>query len=278
MREIFLALIIANLIFYQNFVTAARADNPTCAMMKFTDDTRFDSIGSAGNLSERVMKKLFASKRFNFKESEFIDEDLELRLYDEKVDELTKFDAAINSGNYNDLFEGDGFKENKAQTISTAQVGQIITPEVTSEIGKKHNAEYLIQGTIINIGAGSWLSEDLDFIAGSMSNLAQMASSNISGLMGTPLSALGDVGNFSVTVKGIGVQCDIRLIKAETGEVVWSKRVVGRGESQIISVGLVTFGHSNMSNALYDKALDKAADKIVAALIADLDSNSLFLK
>ena len=105
-----------------------------------------------------------------------------------------------------------------------------------------------------------------------------MASSQASGLLGGTLSALGDVGNIAITIQGIGVQCDIRLIKAETGEVVWSKRVLGIGESKLISVGLFTFGHSNLSSALYAKAMEKAANKIVGALIADMDSKILFLK
>ena len=274
----FFVILAAILFSLPNFVNAARSDNPTCVLMKFTDDTRYDSVNSAEKLSALVFEKLFASKKFNLRETEPIKEDIEARLYDEKVDELTKFDAAINSNNYNALFEGNGFKENKAQTIATAQVGQIVTPEITSEIGKNHDAEYLIQGTIINLGTGSWLSEDLNFISGALSNVAQMASSQAAGLLGNTLSALGDVGNVAVTVKGIGVQCDIRLIKAETGEVVWSKRVIGIGESKLISVGLVTFGHENLSSALYTKAMEKAADKIVSALITDLDSHKLFLK
>lgn len=278
MRKFFLILTATILFSLPNFVNAARSDNPTCVLMTFTDDTRYDAINSAGELSDRVMLKLIESKKFNLKEFEPLKEDLEARLYDEKVDELTKFDSAIESGNYNELFEGNGFKESKAQTIATAQVGQFVTPEITSEIGKNHGAEYLIQGTIINLGTGSWLSEDLAFISGALSNAASIASSQAANLLGNTLSAFGDVGNVSVTVKGIGVQCDIRLIKAETGEVVWSKRVIGIGESQLISVGLVTFGHSNLSSRLYTKAMDKAADKIVSELISDLDSHKLFLK
>lgn len=277
MWKIFL-VIVAVIFSFPNFVNAARSDNPTCVLMKFTDDTRYDSINSAKALSDLVMLKMIESKRFNLKEFEPLNENLEARLYDEKVDELTKFDAAIGTGNYNALFEGTGFKENKAQTIATAQVGQIVTPEITADIGKNHGAEYLIQGTIINLGTGSWLAEDLDFISGAISNVAQMASSQAAGLLGNTLSALGDVGNIAITIQGIGVQCDIRLIKAETGEVVWSKRVLGIGESKLISVGLFTFGHSNFSSALYTKALERAANKIVAALIVDMDSNALFLK
>ena len=164
----FLVLLIITIIFSTSVASAAKSDNPTCVLMKFTDDTRYDAINSADRLSDLVLEKMIASKKFNLKEFEPIDENLERRLYDEKVDELTKFDAAISSGDYNDFFEGDGFQENKAQSIATANVGQIVTPEITAEIGKNHGAEYLVQGTIINLGTGAWMNEDLEIISGAV--------------------------------------------------------------------------------------------------------------
>lgn len=293
MKNFLLALLASTLFITPNFANAESTEQdykPTCVLMKFTDDTRFDEIHSAEQLSDLVMIKLVNSKRFNLneKETEWLDEEgnkhqwinqnMEERLYNEKINELEIFNAALEKSNYDKVFEGEWFEEDRAQTIATAQVGQIIDPKITSEIGKNNNAEYLIQGTIINLGTGSWLADDLDFISGTVSNLAQMASSQASGLLGNGLGALSYVGNVSVTIKGIGVQCDLRVIKAETGEVVWSKRVKGVGQSRLINTGFLNFGHSNMSDALYTKALDKAADKIVAALIDDLDSGKLFLK
>ena len=275
----FLVLLIITIIFSTSVASAAKSDNPTCVLMKFTDDTRYDAINSADRLSDLVLEKMIASKKFNLKEFEPIDENLERRLYDEKVDELTKFDAAISSGDYNDFFEGDGFQENKAQSIATANVGQIVTPEITAEIGKNHGAEYLVQGTIINLGTGAWMNEDLEIISGAVAGIAaayaSYASNIISGGLG---DVMGGIGGVNVTIKGIGVQCDIRIIKASTGEVVWSKRVLGIGESQMISVGLVSFGHSNLSDALYSKAINKAADKIVNTLLEDMKTDSLFRK
>ena len=275
----FLVLLIITIIFSTSVASAAKSDNPTCVLMKFTDDTRYDAINSADRLSDLVLEKMIASKKFNLKEFEPIDENLERRLYDEKVDELTKFDAAISSGDYNDFFEGDGFQENKAQSIATANVGQIVTPEITAEIGKNHGAEYLVQGTIINLGTGAWMNEDLEIISGAVAGFAaayaSYASNIISGGLG---DVMGGIGGVNVTIKGIGVQCDVRIIKASTGEVVWSKRVLGIGESQMISVGLVSFGHSNLSDALYSKAINKAADKIVNTLLEDIKTDSLFRK
>ena len=279
----FLAALLAGILFTTpNFANAKKAESdenkPTCVLMKFTDDTRYDSLDSAEILSEKVILRLVNSHKFKFYEKENeqpVNVDLEERLYDSKIEELEKFNDALQSNDYNDFFKG--VDEKFAQTIATAQIGQFINEEITRGIGKDNNAKYLIQGTIINIGTGNWLSEDLDFISGAVSNLAQMASSQAGGL-GNGLGVLSYVGNVSVTMHGIGVQCDLRIIEAETGKIIWSKRVTGVGESKLINTSFFRFGHSNISNALYEKALDKAADKIVAALIADLDANKLFPK
>ena len=57
-------------------------------------------------------------------------------------------------GDYNAMFEGPGFSEDKAQSIATASLGQKLSPGITNQIGQMHGAEYLIQGTIINLGDG----------------------------------------------------------------------------------------------------------------------------
>ena len=290
----FLAALLAGILFTApNFANAETDESdenkPKCILMKFTNDTRYggEKWDPAAQLSDKVMLRLVNSHKFNIdeKENEWFDEeskkhqyvnaDLEERLYDEKIKEREEFDDALQSNNYDNFFEG--VNEKFAQTIATAQLEQFINSDITSGIGKDNNAKYLIHGTIINLGTGNWLSEDLDFISGAVSNLAQMASSTGGGL-GNELGALSYVGNVSVTMHGIGVQCDLRVIKAETGEIIWSKRVTGVGESRLINTSFFRFGHANISNALYDKALDKAADKIVAALIADLDSEILKLK
>ena len=281
MKKIF-AMVIAAIFFSinaANVANAARADNPSCALMKFTNDTRYDKIGAADLLSGFVLEKMANSKKFNFRGAEVIDEGLEQKLYDEKIGAFTKFNEAISSDDYTEFFEGDGFQETKAQSIATAYVGQIITPELTSEVGKIYGAEYLVQGTIVNLGTGTWMNEDLEIISGAVTGLAVAAASYASNALSGGLSGLmGDVGGVSVTVQGIGVQCDVRLIKAATGEVVWSKRVLGLGESKMVNIGLVSFGHANLSSTLYTKAMERAAEKIVASMIEDMENGKLFLK
>lgn len=59
--------------------------NPSCVLMRFTDDTRYDRVESAATLSDLVMEKLLNSGKFNFKETRVIDKNLEKLLYDEKA-------------------------------------------------------------------------------------------------------------------------------------------------------------------------------------------------
>ena len=252
------------------------AANPTCILMKFTDDTRFDKIESAASLSDLVMEKLLMSGKFNLKETKVIDARLEALLYDEKTRELQGVQRAMRYGDYNAMFEGPGFSEDKAQSIATASLGQKISPGITNQIGQMHGAEYLIQGTIINLGVGDWWDDKAAAVAyavGQASGL--MASAGGSAMAATPLGLLGSL---SIKRTGIGVQSDLRIIKASTGEVVWTKRVVGIGDQKQFGIGFIKVGSDELNANLYSKAMDKAAQNIVDALVKDLDAQKLFLK
>lgn len=275
MRKNFLTLltIFLAVIFFMPQVQAS----PTFVMLKFSDDTRFDALNGTPDdpglqLSERILKALVQKGNFDFQLLEPLTEDIEEQLYDEKVGEHEKFTAAVKSGNYNEFFEGGNFDEHKAQSIAAAQVGQFVSPEITSKIGREHGAEYLIHGTIINLGTGNWLNENLEFISSAVTQYLSVAAEYGSNVLGF----LGNFGTIDIQTKGIGVQCDVRVIKAQTGEVVWSKRVTGVAEQQLIGVGIVVFGHTNLSDSLYQKAIDKAVKKISDALIADAAAGKIF--
>lgn len=252
--------------------------NPTCVLMRFTDDTRFDAIDSAESLSDLLMEKLFETGKFNFQETRPIDENMETILYDEKMRDLQQLQAAESTGDYSPLFEGEGFNEKKAQSIATAQVGQFVTPEVTSKIGQDHNAEYLIQGTIINLGTGDWTNDDFEKISGVINVAANLMTSTAAPALASALGPFGSILQMSEIVEtGIGVQADIRIIKASTGEVVWSDRFVGMGSQKQVNLGgVVKIGSAKLSNKLYSEGMNKCVQKIVDALVKDMESGNLF--
>lgn len=273
------AALLAAMISLSPLGAEAAEERPTCILMKFTDDTRYDAIESAASLSDLVMEKMVVSGKFNLKETRPIDQDMEDKLYDENVREVTVAEAALATGDFNAIFEGPGFSEDKAQSIATASVGQIITPSITKEIGDAHKADYLIQGTIINIGTGNWWNEDFMAMSSALNIVSSLAAAPVASALGGALGPLGGLlGGMNVKRTGIGVQSDLRLIKADTGEVIWCKRVVGIADQHQINAGLFSIGSSKLNANLYAKAMDKAATKIVDALIADMDSGKLFVK
>ena len=269
-----LAVLAMGAIMMQCSSALAEGNNFSCVMMRFTDDTRFDRVKSTGTLSDLVLEKLLNSGKFNFKETKVIDQNMEKMLYDERVTDFRNARAAMSWGDYNKLFEGPGFNEKRAQSIATAQLGQIVSPDITSAIGKQHNADYLIQGTIINLGTGNWMNADMmkaSMIANSaVSLLGQTGAANFLG----PLGAL--ISSFNIKETGVGVQADLRLIKASTGEVVWHKQLTGKDiQKQYSVLGVVKIGSDKLNNEMYFKAMEAASQAIADAIIADQDAGKL---
>lgn len=242
----FFAIVAALIIFAS--ATTTFAEEPTCILLKFSNDTRYKNIDSAAVLSDLVIEKLLASGKFNFNETRPIDEDIEAKLYDVKTRELLNLTTGLQNKNLNPLFEGQGFDKTQAQSIGTADVGQIISPSITSAIGNAHGAQYLIQGTVINMGNGTW----------------------------------GDIDNpskeISAKTSGIAIQTDLRVIKASTGEVVWRKIVTGSKSKTLVRIDVFKLGSAKLTADVYNQALNDAATKISAAMIEDLNAGRLFAK
>lgn len=231
------------------------AETPTCIMLKFSNDTRYKNVDSASVLSELVFEKLLASGKFNFKESKPIDKDMELMLYDEKFRNIANLRQSIEHGNFNVLFGDESFSSKYAQSVATAEVGQFVSPAITSAIGRENGAEYLIQGTIVNLGQG-----------------------HFSDRFHNQNAPRGQRVYLYQKTAGVGVEVALRLIKAETGEVIWAENISEMKKTSYTQINWIPIGTSKLTTDMYSKMMDKAAQKIVDALIADLDSGKLFAK
>ena len=265
---------------FSSAVTLTAFANPSCVLMRFTDDTRYDRVESAATLSDLIMKKLLNSGKFNFKETKVIDKNLEKMLYDEKAAVFQNARYAMNYGDYNTLFEGQGFNEKWAQSIASARLGQIVSPDIVSSIGRQHNAEYLIQGTILNLGSGDWMENKIadaaQYANTAMSMMGGSGAANMMGPLG-PLSSLASSVNVKKT--GIGVQADLKVIKVSTGEVVWQKEVIGKDTQKQISLfGGIKIGSDKLNNDMYYKAMENTAQIIANTLITDADAGEMFVK
>ena len=242
---------------------------PTCVFMKFTDDTRFIKAEVAASLSDMVMEKLIDSGIFNFKETKVIDQDMERLLFEGRTQEFQNAQAAAMSNNFDNLFNGAGYSKETAQDVATARVGQIIPPAITSAIGNQHNAEYLIQGTIRGIGTGDWMDTQVQNVIDLVDSL-----SSLSGGVGLGIS-------FSQNVTKFGVQADLKVIRAATGEVVWQQVVIGKKvkKQSNIGIGGISFkaGSDKLDNKMYVDAMEDAVQKISDTLINAAKNDKLFI-
>lgn len=237
-------------------VFAAEVEKPSCVMLKFDDATRFAKVDTAGTLSELIMEKLVNSGKFNFKETKPMETDMAQALYENRLAEFKANKTSVDSGDYNGIFESEEFGENRVQTIDSAMVGKIVNPKVTTAMGEATGAEYLLQGTIINIGTGEYLNGNLVYLA-FIPNVYNM---------------------FVGKNKGLAVIADVRIIKAETGEVIWQDTVVGRADQYQYDVGLFKIGSLKLNNETYFKAVNSAAEKVASAVIGAADKGVLFAK
>ena len=240
------------------FASTLIESSNTCVMLKFSDDTRFDSIDTAGTLSDLVLERLVNSGKFNFKETKVVDKDMEHELYAERLEEFRNAKAAFEQGNYSALFEGPGYEDDVAQSISSASKGQIVSPSVTKAIGEENGAEYIIQGTITDIGRGGNISW------GTMAMYGQMPM-EYSILMALVPKKIG-----------ISIMADVRVIRAETGEVVWCNTFIGNDTQSYQELGIAKFGSDKMNNEMYYKAVNATAKYIADRMLADLSSGNLF--
>ena len=250
---------------FAHAVQAEEIDSTSCVMLKFVNKTRFKRLVPEEKLSDLVVEKLVASGRFHLKETRPIDKNIENQLYDENQRFAGTAEAA-KAGNFDEMFASG----NEAASIDSSQKGQSVSPELTAAIGREHGANYLIQGTILGIARGA--EADHKFNAGA--SLFGALAGHFGGAWGNVVKDIAQ--DTKKTYTGATLKNDMRIIKAETGEVVWHKEIICSSMQDKVQVGMISAGSSQLSMELYEKALDQAAQKIVDELIADMDRGKLF--
>lgn len=254
-----------------NAAAQGAAAKSSCVLMEFTNNTRFKGLQPEKILSDLVMEKMIASGKFNLKETRPLAQETADLLYDENIRLIGGMEAAMEDDDFTPLFERLGFdSQDQAASISVAYKGQIVTPSLTAQIGEAHNAEYLAQGTIFNIGHFSYLNESTQYVKEGVGVLGMI-------LGGSAGRVLEDVaGSIENKETSVVISGDVRLIKADTGKVVWSKSVISGYKQDKVSAAGVTAGSDTLHMDLVAKALDQMAQKIVDTLIVDLDNGELF--
>lgn len=240
------------------------------ALMKFTDKTRFYKIGSADILSDLILEKLITGGKFHFKETAPLDISEERKLYEKSAAEIKNAEIAMESGSLDEIFEGEGFSKSKASSIDTAVTGQTIQPELIRAIAEKSGVDYLIQGTLENIGLGISVDNSIGSVAGMAGNILTNRGHGKAG---------GIFGGFSDTrtqKKFLGVEISLRIIETNTGKVVWDKKIIGQSHITKLSNKDVAVGSDRLMDETFHKALNEAAENIVKAILEDTNSQKFF--
>lgn len=253
LKKIVLAIVFAAFVVPLPRVSA----EATCAMLTFSDNTRFYKIGGAGILSDLVLEKLVSSGKLSFKETKPLAGESVTQLYDEDGKMYKIINQCRATGNYNPVFEGRQFDTTYARSVDLAVEGDIVEPELVQQIGRESGVKYLIQGTIDNYGTGKGANG-----LGTASMVATM-------LTGIPF--LGVSSDESI----LGVSCTMRVIEAETGKVVWCKKMYEQASVTSVDIGKVSVGTDEMNSKMYYDAMNKVAEKLSATFLEDLQMHKL---
>lgn len=223
----------------------------TCAMLTFSDNTRFYKIGGAGMLSDLVLEKLVASGKLSFKETKPLAGESVTQLYDEDGKMYKIINQCRATGNYNPVFEGRQFDTAYARSVDLAVEGDIVEPELVQQIGRESGVKYLIQGTIDNYGTGKG-TDWLGFASLFVPFLHVSSDESI-----------------------LGVSCTMRVIEAETGKVVWCKKMYEQASVTSVGIGKVSVGTDEMNSKMYYDAMNKVAEKLSTTFLEDLQMHKL---
>ena len=161
----------------------------------------------------------------------------------------------MQTGNLDVMFSGEGFNPSKAGSLDDAVTGQIVQPELIRAIGIKNGADYLIHGTVEQFG----LCKDVDGTIGFVAAIASAA--------GVP--GVGILSGAQTEKTFLGVAVSLRIIEANTGKVVWDKKIIGYSHVTSFNNSEISIGANKLSSETFHKAMTEAAENIVQAMLED---------
>lgn len=247
MKQIFTLFLSFTLIIFFNTKVYADINDlitykPSFVIMKFINATRYESLDSDEVFAGLVLEKMLATRRFSIKETQPLNEDIETMLNGSIKNINENVSKSNASGNLDALFDN-----HSKLPISKAQKGQFVDSKVTSAIGKEHDADFIIQGSLLGIGNGYDVSRAF----------------------------------FEIKSARINVVGDLKIINAKTGEVIWVSKETGEGKQDSTNISWggdsITIGQAKLNSNLYARAMNDMAEKLVNNMINDIKAHKLNL-
>ena len=234
------------LIFLQAFATnqvfaASKTIAPaSTVVLRFVDNTQFSEINTAKMAGELLLTELFDCKYLVLMERFPVDSALNAEDRINVTDE--KEWEAVDNQDFDYLFQ------TKERNMNKKGCGDFVSKEETNVIGEKYHADYLLHGTIEFLGASVATDEILKYFTG-----------------------------ISRTTPYLTAGIAVRLIHANTGEVVWAKRVRAISKDNYFEYKGIGSGTKQLNSELFRKAIQKACEITRRELTTDFEKGLIKL-
>ena len=210
--------------------------NVSMVVLSFDDSTPYKSWQTA-----EIMEDLLLSDIMNFPDIDLMERST--------VKEAVLAEQSLNGTSVDNIVGTDDFDviyDGVAGQACLQKVGDKVNPEKTKYLGEAHHARYLLHGSIDYLGTG-----ESSFMS--------------------PLPAY----DFSYKAPCLDAVVTIRLIKADTGEVIWLTQKRGASKESLWKYKGVSIGSDELNNQLFVEALEKISKKVMKQMTEDMKKGIL---
>lgn len=211
-------------------------------VLKFDDNTPYKTWNTA-----EVMEDLLISGLVDFPGIVLVE-----RKYSKKALAIEQSFNGMSIKDINTLDDGvnkfDAIYDNVVGQASVQKTGDILNLESSQYLGKFYEADYLLHGTI-------------DYLGTSESSFM------------SPIPKY----DFSYKAPCLDAVVTIRIIRAQTGKVVWLLQERGSSKESLWKYRGVTIGSDELNNQLFVEALTKIDKKVLHKLEKDINIGELNL-
>lgn len=253
--------------------TVLKSSQPACVMLDFADETSYKELNLDERLAQHVLDRLMEGDKVRMKSNLLMDADLPGALAESRVRENEACMSALQAGDYSGVFENPYFASGGA-TVEDAREGDVLDSSITRRIGEESGAEYLIQGSVLQLGEGININRELE-TAKTVVDVASHVNSVADKIPGINVVA-GLFNSFSHKKAKSGILADLKVIKASTGEVVWRGVADAYASKNEFNALLSGKGKAELSSDMEGKMLTNEADKLVEMLEEDIKAGKVF--
>lgn len=236
-----IAIIILQSFFINVTFSAEQTIKPiTTVFLKFADNTKYTEINTASMTSELLLTELTECKYISLVERFPIVDAINAEKKMNATEEAQH--EAIEKQDFGFVFNVE------ERSMNSKRRGDSLPSDDTRLIGEKYKANYLLHGAIEFLGTDIITDEGLKYYTG-----------------------------ISRTTLYLTAIITVRLIHANTGEVVWAKSIRGISKDNFFEYQGIGVGTKKLNSQLFFKAVKKACEITKKELTADFEKGLIKL-